>query len=90
MKSKNATLVIIIGIIIYISTQNTQSVTINFLFWETSLPLIILIYITLIAGLLFGVSHSRVYSIVTKRNKKKELKEDIDSGKKTKKRVLSK
>jgi len=90
MKAKNTTLIIIIGIIIYISTQNTQSVTINFLFWETSLPLIILIYITLISGLLFGVSHSRFYSIVKKKNKKKELKEDIDSGKKTKKRVLSK
>jgi uncharacterized integral membrane protein len=74
MNVKNVTMILIVGIIIVLSAQNTQPATITFFFWEFSIPLIILIYILLIMGFLLGYLYTSIRQI---RKKRKVTREEV-------------
>ena len=44
----------VFGIIVVFALQNTQSVDVNFLFWEFSIALIVLITATMVLSVVFG------------------------------------
>ncbi len=80
LRRKYFTLLIIVGILLYISSQNTQTVTVNFLFWSTSLSLILLLYITFIIGVASGLLFKSINRYVSERMEKKlESNEDEPS-----------
>ncbi len=74
LRRKYITLLIVIGLLIYISSQNTQKVTVNFLFWSTSLSLILLIYITFITGVISGLLFKSINQYAADRVVKKNQK----------------
>jgi len=45
---------VVFGIIVIFALQNTQSVDVNFLFWDFSIPLIVLITATMVLSVVFG------------------------------------
>lgn len=74
MKIKNIILLIIFGIMIIVSTQNTQEVSLRYLFWEVKVPLIVLIYATVVISFILGIIYSGVKRISKDRALKKKLK----------------
>jgi len=74
MKIKNILLLILFGLLIIISTQNTQEVNIKYLFWEVKMPLIVLIYATLVISFILGIIYSGVKRMSKDRALKKKLK----------------
>jgi uncharacterized integral membrane protein len=72
MKKRGIAIIMLAGILVIISIQNTQSVILKFLAWEASISLILLIYIIFIAGLLFGILYARISAMISKRRQKKE------------------
>ena len=61
------------GLLILISWKNMQEVTLSFIIWEPTVPLILLIYLTFFGGLLLGVFYTKISSAFTKfRAKRKE------------------
>ena len=44
----------VFGIIVVFALQNTQSVDVNFLFWEFGIPLIVVITATMVLSVIFG------------------------------------
>jgi uncharacterized integral membrane protein len=67
---------IIAGLLIYITTQNTQQVTLHFLFWETNLALILVIYTAFILGLIAGIVILQFRTLSQKRREKRQIKQD--------------
>ncbi len=45
---------VVFGIIVIFALQNTDSVDVNFLFWDFSIPLIVLITATMVLSVVFG------------------------------------
>ena len=45
---------VVFGIIVVFALQNTQSVDVNFLFWDFSIPLIVVITATMVLSVVFG------------------------------------
>jgi uncharacterized integral membrane protein len=45
---------IVFGIIVIFALQNTQSVNVNFLFWDFDVLLIVLITVTMVLSVVFG------------------------------------
>ncbi len=82
MKIKNILLIIIIGILIIISTQNTQEVNIKLIFWDITTSLIILIYIIFVISFLLGMIFSGMKRAVRERKEKKIQKQKERSQKK--------
>lgn len=68
MRIKTIIIIIIVGLILILSAQNTSSVQLTFFVWDFSLPLIFLIYGLLVTGFLMGL----VYSGITSRSKRKK------------------
>ena len=54
MSPKTLTVLICCFIVLVVMLQNTQTVTVHILFWQILLPQILLIFLTLLAGLLIG------------------------------------
>lgn len=76
MKIKNILLVVFIGLLIIISTQNIQEVNVKLVFWEINISLIVLIYVNFVISFALGVMYSgmrRAYK--TRKEKKKQKKE---------------
>jgi len=44
----------VFGIIVVFALQNTQSVDVNFLFWDFGIPLIVVITATMVLSVIFG------------------------------------
>mgnify|MGYP001817128037 CR=1 FL=1 len=44
----------VVGIIVIFALQNTQSVDVNFLFWDFSIALIVLVTATMVLSVVFG------------------------------------
>jgi uncharacterized membrane protein YciS (DUF1049 family) len=63
MKIRTIILITLVIIVTIISTQNIQTITFNFIFWDISLSLIILMYIILIIGFIIGISISPLIKI---------------------------
>jgi uncharacterized integral membrane protein len=76
MKIKNILLVIIIGLLIIISTQNIQEVNVKLIFWEINISLIILIYINFVISFALGVIYSGMRRAYKTRKEKKRLKKE--------------
>ena len=71
-RRKYISLLFIAGILIFITSQNTQTVTVNFLFWSASLSLILLIYITFIFGILAGLIFKSLNNTWSRQIEKKQ------------------
>ncbi len=78
MRLKSIIILIILGLVVILSAQNTGSVQIEMLVWEFSLPLILLIYGVLVTGFIVGL----IYGSMSGRDKskKKEKKHEIEQG----------
>lgn len=89
MNSKNALLSSIVAVITFFSAQNIHSVNLNFLFWDFSISLIILIYIIFFSGVLVGFLYAnrkvKKRSIHKEETEKSEEKIDSKEVKKSKK-----
>lgn len=70
MKIRTIILIILVIIVTIISTQNIQTITFKFIFWEISLSLIILMYIILIIGFLIGISLAPLIKISRRKSPK--------------------
>ncbi len=71
-RKKYLSLLFIAGILIFFSSQNTQTVTVHFLFWSTSLALVLLIYITFIFGILAALIFKSLNNTWSRRIDKKQ------------------
>ncbi len=54
MTPKTLTVLICTFVVLVVMLQNTQTITVHILFWQIMLPQILLIFLTLLAGLLIG------------------------------------
>ena len=54
MKPKTAFILTVTAVLLLIMLQNTQTVSVDLLFWSIMLPQILLIFLTFIFGLLVG------------------------------------
>ena len=61
------------GIIVIFALQNTQSVDVNFLFWDFGIPLIVVITATMVLSVVFG----DMIDWWWKRRKKKRKEDDL-------------
>lgn len=61
---------------ILLSLQNLQPAIVNFLFWDMSLPLIVLIFIVLMTGFVAGY----LFSLVQGRKGRRDHRSDIESA----------
>jgi uncharacterized integral membrane protein len=68
MSSKSLIFIVLIVIVVILSLQNTQSVTVNILFWDVSYPLIVLFYIMLGVGFLIGSFGGRMNRAFKRRD----------------------
>ena len=58
-----------------------QEVTIDFIVWKPTVPLILLIYLTFFGGVLFGMFYSRIDLAFTKfKEKRREKKKGAGEG----------
>lgn len=71
------TLILLILVVIF-ALQNSNSVTVHFLFWESTLPVALIIVISLAAGGIIGL----LYSIPGKKEKTKEKSKEKTPEKK--------
>jgi len=62
------------GLLILISWQNMQEVTLKFIAWERPFPLVLLIYLTFFGGFLFGLLYSKISLAFTKFKEKRQEK----------------
>ena len=90
MKIKNIILIFLVGVLVIISTQNTQEVTIKLIFWDITISFIILIYVIFAISFVIGVMYSnikRASKIRTEKKKQKliekENKKKLNSKKET-------
>ena len=70
MNARSIILIICLIVVTVISTQNTHSITLKFLFWDMSISLIILMYILIALGFMIGFS----YTNISKKIKGKSVK----------------
>jgi len=54
MKPKTIAIFILVGILLIILLQNTQVVSVRFLFWELNMSRIILLPLTMVMGFVIG------------------------------------
>ena len=87
MDIKNIILILVLGLIIILSAQNTQSVQMEVLFWDISISLIVLIYLSLVIGFISGITYTGIKRITSRsaRKEKDEKKAKIKKDKKEKK-----
>lgn len=64
MNFKTIALIIILGIIIIISVQNTQIISLKILFWEFNFPLIVLLFIIILISFIAGKLHTKIKKII--------------------------
>ncbi|MFW5769979.1 MAG: LapA family protein [Spirochaetota bacterium] len=78
MRAKSIIILIIVGVVVILSAQNTGSVQLEILVWQFSLPLILLIYGVLFTGFIVGL----IYGSISRRDKtkKKPKKYEIEEG----------
>ncbi len=76
MKIKNILLVVFIGLLIIISTQNIQEVKVKLIFWEINISLIVLIYVNFVISFALGVMYSGMRRAAKIRREKKRLKKE--------------
>jgi len=70
-------MIILGGLLILISWQNIQEVTLKFVVWEPTLPLILLIYLTFFGGFLFGLFYGRINLALKKfKEKRRERRQE--------------
>ena len=76
MRAKSIIILIIVGVVVILSAQNTGSVQLELLAWQFSLPLILLIYGVLVTGFIVGL----IYGSISRRDrtKKKQKKYEIE------------
>jgi len=76
MRAKSIIILIIVGVVVILSAQNTGSVQLELLVWQFSLPLILLIYGVLVTGFIVGL----IYGSISRRDrtKKKQKKYEIE------------
>ena len=55
MSFKSVTLLILIGLFIIVCIQNVETIPLHFLFWSMNISKLLLLLITLIAGILVGM-----------------------------------
>ncbi len=78
MKISNIFLLIVIGVIIIFSVQNTQPVVVQIFFWEIQVSLIVLIYLLLVVGFLAGITYSGLRKFSSNRSDRKmEKQKDV-------------
>ncbi|MCL1911644.1 MAG: lipopolysaccharide assembly protein LapA domain-containing protein [Leptospirales bacterium] len=65
-------MIILGGLLILISWQNMQVVTLKFIAWERPVPIILLIYLTFFGGFLFGLLYSQISHAFTRFKKLKD------------------
>jgi uncharacterized integral membrane protein len=73
MRLKSILIIVLIVLITILSTQNTQSVSVNILFWQTSYPLILIVYILLGIGFVIGYAARGVVKMVKKNKRPDDL-----------------
>jgi uncharacterized integral membrane protein len=73
MRLKSILIVVLIVLITVLSTQNTQSVSVRILFWETSYPLILIVYILLGIGFVTGYAARGIVKMAKKNKKPGDL-----------------
>jgi uncharacterized integral membrane protein len=66
MKLKTILIIVMIVLITILSTQNTQSISVNILFWQASYPLILIVYILLGIGFITGYAARGIVKKVKK------------------------
>ncbi len=78
MRAKSIIILIIVGVVVILSAQNTGSVQLELLVWQFSLPLILLIYGVLVTGFIVGL----IYGSISRRDrtKKKQKKYEIEEA----------
>lgn len=74
MKIKNMFLLLIAGVLLIISTQNTQEVEVRYLFWDTKISLIFLIYTMLSVGVVAGMVYTSFRRVSKEKIMKKKMK----------------
>lgn len=60
MQPKMIGIIIVVILALIILVQNTYSVTLHFLFWQISMPQVVLIFIALVIGIILGYGASLV------------------------------
>lgn len=68
MKPKTIVVIVLVVLLTILSMQNTQPVVIKVLFWEPTVPLIILIFIAIGIGFIAGYIISSVLQVVKKKS----------------------
>jgi len=76
MKTRSVILLALAVCVTIIATQNTGAVSFNLLFWDMSMPLILLIVIVFVAGFLIGYLLPGLRRISQRDKKKKSGKPD--------------
>lgn len=69
-------MIILGGLLILVSWQNMQEVTLKFIAWERPVPIILLIYLTFFGGFLFGLLYSQISHAFTRLKKIKEKRQE--------------
>ncbi len=80
-----AGLVLLVPVLIF-AVQNSAPISVTFLQWEFAVPLALLVYASLVIGIVLGVLFSYVGRVRKNRKEKRKLKEEssakgLDAGK---------
>lgn len=87
MKIKNIILIIVIGLLVLFTTQNTSNVQIKLIFFTWNIPLIFLLYIILFGGFFGGYFYASMKDMSKSRiekKKEKEKKKELEAKEKEK------
>ena len=72
--TRTIALISLAAFVMLLSLQNLQAVIVNFLFWDMSLPLIVLIFIVLLAGFVAGY----LFSVIQEKKSRRGHRSDIE------------
>ncbi len=78
MRIKTVFIIVIVGLILILSAQNTSSVQLTAFVWDFSMPLVFLIYGLIVTGFIIGLVYSGITS--RSRRKKKEQQNELPEG----------
>jgi len=76
-----AGLVLLVPVLIF-AVQNSAPISVTFLQWEFAVPLALLVYASLVIGIVLGVLFSYVGRVRKNRKEKRKLREEKDLPKK--------
>lgn len=82
MSIRNGIYIALVGVLVILTSQNTAPVTMKFLFWDLTLPLIILVYSLLVVGFIAGRFFRSFGSSKDRKSpsNKEKTQETIDEG----------